>query len=95
MERVRILKFDMIFPCKSVDFLVFFDYMISPKCVKHFNQENKNFVRNENILVLLKRLNLWPDINQREFMFPFLSGVGEGEMSHFDFESVLAKYLIF
>ncbi len=71
--------------CSYMDFLLFFDYMLGPKCFKlYLLESNKNFVDEIHLLLVLKRLNLWADINQRKFIYS--SSVLS---NNYDYESIL------
>jgi hypothetical protein len=59
--------------------------MIAPKLFKQYSvQSNKNFVDELHILIVMKTLNLYTDINQRKFQFT--SGV---LLNNYDYESIL------
>jgi hypothetical protein len=71
--------------CNAVDFLIFIDYMIAPETFKPFMvHKDRNFIPELDILLVLKKINLWTDINQR--LFTFIPG---SLMHSYDYESVL------
>jgi hypothetical protein len=81
---MRVQNLDSI-NCEFIDFLLFFDYMIGPKeFVSILSEKNKNFVDELHLMIAMKRLNLYADINQRlsEFRIGPL-------MNKYDYESVL------
>lgn len=83
-EKLRIQNMDSI-NCQFIDFLLFFDYMIGPKEFANLlSENNKNFVDELHLMITMKRLNLYADINQRlsEFRLGPL-------MNNYDYESIL------
>lgn len=83
-EKSRVQSFDSL-NCQYVDFLMFFDYMIGPKVFKQFLLDsNKNFVDEIHALIVMKKLNLYAEINQRKV--EYTSGT---LLTHYDYESIL------
>jgi hypothetical protein len=73
--------------CRYIDFLMFFDYMIGPKVFKQYAlQSKKNFVDELHIIILMKKLNLYADVNQRKFQFT----IGP-LLNNYDYEAILFR----
>ena len=86
-ESERLQNLDYL-DCKYVDFLMFTEYMITPRIFKtYLERKNKNFVNEINIQLGLRKLNLFADISSRKIIF---------QMSHFvkifDYENIITMY---
>ena len=68
-EKIKIQEFDQL-NCEAADFLLFFDYMIAPRCFKPFaTVSKKNFISEIHVLATLKKLNLYAEVNERKFEY--------------------------
>jgi hypothetical protein len=72
-------------PCNYVDFLLFFDFMYGPKIFKpYLVNPAENSVEEINIMIVMKILNLYSEINVKRFQgFSVRNGV------NFDYEPIL------
>ena len=62
--------------------------MYGPSLFKHFLEEcNRNFVDEIQIVIIMKKLNLLVDVNQRQY--PQLKGAFRNT---YDYDSILTKY---
>lgn len=87
-ERLRIQGLESLSSCEFINFLVLLDYIIAPKQFKT-SIIDKVLVNEVNLLLILKRLNLFVDDIQRKYkfitnIFPYNS---------YDYEAMLTMYL--
>jgi hypothetical protein len=68
--------------CRYIDYLYFFEYMIAPKAFRKF-LINKNFVKQSEIIIVMRRLNLYVQYQDNQSSF-----IRDG-MNKLDYESVL------
>jgi hypothetical protein len=81
-ETVRLQNFDSLL-CISVDFLIFFDYLIGPKVFRPYII-NKSFVDEISIIMTLQKLNLYASVQQnRNYSFIM------GNKVNYDYEGFL------
>ncbi len=86
-ENERLQNMDL-FNCKYIDFLIFIDYMISPKIFKPLLEKiNFNLVNEMNLQLGLRKLNLYMDIKNKNLIFQMGSF-----MKNFDYEAAVNLY---
>ena len=84
---MRLAAFDSI-SCDYVDFLLFFDYLISPRSFKPFLIDNeRNFVNELNLKLVMRKMNLFTDLDSKNLVYT--SGI---MLSNYDYENVLKKF---
>ena len=83
---MRLAAFDYV-SCDYVDFLLFFDYLISPKIFKPFLIDKaRNFVNEMNLKLLMRKMNLFSDLGSKNLVYS--SGI---MLSNYDYENVLKE----
>ena len=83
-ESERLQNLDYL-DCKTVDFLMFSDYMIAPKIFESFLEDkNKNYVNEVNMHLAMRKLNLFVEMSNKNLIYQ----VGN-YMKNFEYDSVL------
>lgn len=83
-QKIRIQHLDSI-NCSFIDFLLFYVYMIGPERFKRFAlTTNKDMIDEVQLRVVMKRLNLWVDLNIKAFSYS--TGI---LVRHYEYQSVM------
>ena len=85
-EKTRLSTLDSL-NCDYVDFLLFFDYLIAPKCFKpYLIDKDRNFVNELNMKLVLRKLNLYAEFSSKNLVYT--KGI---MLSNYEYENALRK----